>query len=214
MSPATTVRTTASVLTGLYTIALPLLGITPTQNLKYLFAYLPSLFAVGILVFDKWAWRWPVIHRITGHPRIGGTWRSVLTPAAESHIPPGGNRGPITTYLTIEQTYWTLHATLRTAESMSRSNNATIVKRDGSGITEVKFLYENTPRTEHQERSPRHTGSCQLSVTGREPRSIEGSYFTGRFTAGDMDLTLVDRSTEYATFAEARAADQAAATAP
>ncbi|MGW4891373.1 hypothetical protein ACWEQL_03765 [Kitasatospora sp. NPDC004240] len=51
--------------------------------------------------------------------------------------PLGGNRGPITTYLTIEQTYWTLHATLRTAESMSRSNNATIVKTDGSGIAEV-----------------------------------------------------------------------------
>ncbi|MFE2352387.1 Cap15 family cyclic dinucleotide receptor domain-containing protein [Kitasatospora cineracea] len=214
MSPATTVRTTASLLTTAYTVALPLLGITPTQNAKYLFAYFPSLIGYGLLVFDKWAWRWWGIHRLTGHPWVGGTWRSILKPAPESHIPPGGNRGPITTYLTIEQTYWTLHATLRTAESMSRSNNATIVKTDGSGIAEVRFLYENVPRTEHQARSPRHTGSCQLSVTGRAPRSIEGSYFTSRFTAGDMDLTLVDRSTEYGTFAEAQTADQRASATP
>ncbi|MEV7358546.1 hypothetical protein [Kitasatospora sp. NPDC091276] len=195
-------------LTTVYTIALPLFGITPTENVKHLFVYLPSLLGYGVLIFDKWAWRWPLIHRITGHPWIGGTWRAILTTAPESRIPASGNRGPITTYLTIEQTYWTLHATLRTAESMSRSTNATIVKTDGSGIAEVRFLYENTPRTEHLRRSPRHKGACQLSVTGRAPRSIAGSYFTSRFTAGDMDLSLIDRSTNYGTFAEAQIADQ------
>lgn len=211
MSPATTVRTTASIVTTVYTIALPLFGITPTQDAKHLFAYLPSLLAYGVLVFDKWAWRWPLVHRFTGHPWVGGTWRAIVTPAPESHIPAGGNRGPITTYLTIEQTYWTLHATLRTAESASRSDNATIVKTDGSGIAEVRFLYDNTPRTEYRQRSPRHSGACRLSVTGRTPQTITGSYFTDRFTAGDMDLTLVDRSTDHGTFADAQTADQATA---
>ncbi|MEV6208672.1 hypothetical protein [Kitasatospora sp. NPDC051914] len=208
MSPASTIRTTATTITTIYTLALPIFGITPTANLKYLFAYLPSLLGYGVLIFDKWAWRWPLIHRITGHPWVGGTWRAVLTPAAESRIPAGGNRGPITSYLAIEQTYWTLHATLRTAESMSRSTNATMVKTEGSETVELRFLYENTPRTEHQRRSPRHAGACQLSVTGRIPRSIAGSYFTSRFTAGDMDLSLLSRSTDYGTFAEAQTADQ------
>ncbi|MFF3585286.1 hypothetical protein [Streptomyces mirabilis] len=108
--------------------------------------------------FDKWAWRWPRVHRFTGHPWAGGTWRAIVTPAPESHIPAGGNRGPITTYLTIEQTYWTLHATLRTAESASRSDNATIVKTDGAGVAEVRFLYDDTPRTEHRQRSPATQG--------------------------------------------------------
>ncbi|AUY53834.1 hypothetical protein [Streptomyces sp. CB01881] len=85
---------------------------------------------------------------------------------------------------------------------------------DGSGVAEVRFLYENTPGTEHQARSPRHAGSCRLSVTGRAPRGLAGSYFTSRFTVGDMDLALVDRSMEYATFVDARAADRQTAAAP
>ncbi|WP_217565984.1 hypothetical protein [Streptomyces sp. GbtcB7] len=48
-------------------------------------------------------------------------------------------------------------------------------------------------------------------MTGRTPQSITGSYFTDRFTAGDMDLTLVDRSTDHGTFADAQTADQATA---
>ncbi|MGW4986003.1 hypothetical protein [Streptomyces mirabilis] len=55
--------------------------------------------------FDKWARHWPLVHRFTGHPWVGDTWRAIVTPAPESHIPAGGNCGPITTYLTIEQSY-------------------------------------------------------------------------------------------------------------
>lgn len=41
----------------------------------------------------------------------------MLVPSPESHIPEGGNRGQITTYMTIEQNFGSLHATLRTKES-------------------------------------------------------------------------------------------------
>lgn len=208
-SPAQTVRWGAATASTLYGVLLYILGLHPEQELKYAFAYVPTLLGYLVLVFDKWAWRWPGIHRLTGHPRLDGTWRTTLTPSAESHIPVGGNRGPIRAYLTIEQSYWTLHATLRTAESSSRSSNATIEKRDGSGITELRFLYENTPQVAHQLRSPIHTGACRISLAGREPRSISGRYYTDRFTAGDMELVLVDRETEHSTFALAAAADLA-----
>ncbi|MEV4453591.1 Cap15 family cyclic dinucleotide receptor domain-containing protein [Streptomyces mirabilis] len=139
-----------------------------------------------------------------------------LVDAALRHADRGRDTGVVDARVLLRvpergQTYWTLHATLRTAESASRSDNATIVKTDGSGIAEVRFLYDNTPRTEYRQRSPRHSGACRLSVTGRTPQSITGSYFTDRFTAGDMDLTLVDRSTDHGTFADAQTADQATA---
>lgn len=162
--------------------------------------------------FDKWAWRWPFVHRFTGHPWVGGTWRAIVTPTSESHIPAGGNRGAITTYLTIEQTYWTLHATpLRTAESASRSDNATIVKTERLRNRRSALPVRQHPAHRAPAAQSRHSGACRLSVTGRTPQSITGSYFTDRYTAGDMDLTLVDRSTDHWTFADAQTADQATA---
>ncbi|WP_133260041.1 hypothetical protein [Streptacidiphilus pinicola] len=160
-------------------------------------------------MFDKWAWRWWGIHRLTGHPYLAGTWRVILTPSPSSKIPASGNRGPIRAYLTVEQSFWTLHATLRTKESSSHSTNATIDKTDGSGVAELKFLYENTAQVAVQSRSPRHTGACRLSVSGHTPQRMTGRYFTDRFTAGDMELTFMSRATHYATYQEAQDADTA-----
>ncbi|GAB7105264.1 hypothetical protein JCM4814A_35780 [Streptomyces phaeofaciens JCM 4814] len=206
MNVASTIRTGATIAATLYTVALLVLGLYPSE-FRYLFAYIPALVGYGVLVFDKWAWRWPGIHRFTGKPWVTGTWRVTLRPSPDSHIPEGGNRGPITTYMTIEQTFWSLHATLRTRESTSRSSNATIVAPENSGTAEIGFLYDNTPRVEHQHRSPRHEGACRITMTGLKPTAATGHYYTSRFTAGDMDFTLLNRSTEYGTFAEAKAAD-------
>lgn len=206
-SPARSIRWGATAASTIYVALLYLVGLRPNQELKYAFAYIPAVLGYAVLIFDKWAWRWPGIHRLTGHPYLAGTWRTTLTPSAESHIPAGGNGGPIRTYLTIEQSFWTIHATLRTAESSSRSSNATVEKTDGSAITELRFLYENTPQVTNQHRSPRHTGACRLSVAGRNAQALAGRYYTDRFTAGDMVLVLVSRSTEYGTFDQAAAAD-------
>ncbi|MFD5820261.1 hypothetical protein [Streptomyces sp. NPDC127038] len=208
MNTATTVRTGATIAATLYTGILVVLGLYPSE-FRYLFAYIPALVGYGTVVFDKWAWRWPVIHRFTGRAWVTGTWRVVLVPSPQSHIPEGGNRGPITTYMTIEQTFWSLHATLRTKESTSRSSNATIIAPENSGTAEIGFLYDNMPRVEHQPRSPRHEGACRIAVTGLQPKAATGHYYTSRFTAGDMDFTLLNRSTDYGTFTEAQGADPA-----
>ncbi|MFC1405797.1 MULTISPECIES: hypothetical protein [Streptacidiphilus] len=208
-SPAKPIRWGATSASTLYAVLLYVLGLRPELELKYAFAYLPALLGYAVIAFDKWVWRWPGVHRLTGHPTLAGTWRVTLAPSAQSRIPAGGNRGPIRAYLTIEQSFWTLHATLRTAESSSRSSSALVEKTDGSGVSELRFLYENTPLVAHQQRSPRHTGVCRLSVTGRSPQALTGRYYTDRFTAGDMDAALIVRSTEFGTFEQARAADPA-----
>ncbi|MFJ5035298.1 hypothetical protein ACIQB5_46460 [Streptomyces sp. NPDC088560] len=206
MGTTTTVRTGATIAATLYTLVLLVLGLYPSQ-FRYLFAYIPAAVGYSVIVFDKWAWRWPVVHRFTGRPRVDGTWRVMLSPSPASDIPEGGNRGPITTYMTIEQTFWSLHATLRTMESTSRSDNAAISSPENSGTAEIGFLYTNAPRVEHQQRSPRHEGACRISVTGLTPRAATGHYYTSRFTAGDMDFMLLNRSTGYGTFAEVQTDD-------
>ncbi|TKA00013.1 hypothetical protein FCI23_43935 [Actinacidiphila oryziradicis] len=82
-------------------------------------------------------------------------------------------------------------------------------KTGGSGITELRFLYENTPQAAHQRRSRRHTGACRLNLAGRIPTELAGRYYTDRFTAGDMDLVLIGRTSDYSTFAQGAAADTA-----
>jgi hypothetical protein len=206
MGTAATVRTGATIGATLYTAILLTLGLYPSQ-FRYLFAYIPAAVGYGVTVFDKWAWHWPGIHRLTGRPWLTGTWRVILSPSSDSRIPKGGNRGPIMTYVTIEQTFWSMHATLRTKESTSHSSNATISSSESSGSAEIGFLYDNTPRVEHQRRSPRHEGACRISVTGLSPRIASGRYFTSRLTAGDMDFVLLNRSISYGTFADARLAD-------
>jgi hypothetical protein len=47
----------------------------------------------------------------------------------------------------------------------------------------------------------------RISVTGLKPRAATGHYYTSRFTVGDMDFTLLNRSIDYGTFAEAQATD-------
>ncbi|AJE83640.1 hypothetical protein SLNWT_3264 [Streptomyces albus] len=206
MNVATTVRTGATIAATLYTIILLVLGLYPSQ-FRYLFAYIPAGIGYGVVIHDKWAWHWSGIHRFTDRPWVTGTWRVILSPSPDSHIPEGGNRGPITAYMTIEQTFWSLHATLRTKESASHSSNATVSSPENSGSAEIEFLYANTPRVKHQYRSPRHEGTCRIAVTGLKPQTATGHYYTSRYTAGDMDFTLLNRSVTYGTFIQAQAAD-------
>ena len=49
--------------------------------------------------------------------------------------------------------------------------------------------------------------ACRISVAGLNPLTATGHHYTSRFTAGDMDFTLLNRSSDYGTFAEVQAAD-------
>ncbi|WP_456316488.1 Cap15 family cyclic dinucleotide receptor domain-containing protein [Streptomyces luteolus] len=158
------------------------------------------MIGLAVVVFDRWMWRWPGIHRLVGRPRLDGTWHVELRPHPDSRIPRGGNRGPIHAYMLIEQTYWSLHAVLMTAESSSSSRTAAVRGNQGSQRHVLEFVYGNEPRLEHQPRSRSHTGTCLLTITERIPQTLSGRYWTDRLTMGDMDLTYLDRATTYASF--------------
>jgi hypothetical protein len=55
----------------------------------------------------------------------------------------------------------------------------------------------------YQHRSGRHLGTCSLRPGNRQPVEIEGTYFTDRYTQGDMKLTFVSRDTNAGSFDEA-----------
>jgi SMODS-associating 2TM, beta-strand rich effector domain len=206
---ARVVRTVATATSVAYGGLLLAFGQTPTGGAKQAVAYLPAAAGLLAVLWDASAWHWPGLRRLAKRPVVYGTWAAVLSPSADSCIPRGGNRGPIKAFVVIVQTFWSVHVTLHTAESTSRSTAASL--RDlGGGQQGLAYTYGNTPRQEHLHRSPKHAGASDLIVVGTAPEEITGMYWTDRLTHGDMDLVLVDRKTDRPNFAACAAAAAAA----
>lgn len=188
-----------------YSVVLVLSGVRLDDPLKAVVSALPAVASALLLLWDAWAWRLPIVHRATHRPRIDGLWEVTLRPTPESHIPMAGSRGPITAYIVITQSYWSLHVRQHTAESGSDSRSFFWERRAGADVAELTFIYENDPRPEHRARSPRHLGVCAIKMANLVPRSMVGTYFTDRYTQGDMRIELVDRTRGYGSFRDASA---------
>jgi hypothetical protein len=203
--PTTSVRAAVIAVGIVYSLVLKVSGVSLDSVAKQVVAVLPGLAAGALVIWDLWLWRTPGLQRLTHRPRIDGLWAAVLEPTDESHIPEGGNRGPIPAYLVISQTYWSLAIRQYTLESTSDSRAFFWERRSGASWEAVAFLFENIPQQRHQHRSHRHLGACQLDPTEKAPAEMAGAYFTDRYTKGDMSLTHIDRTLGYASFAAAEA---------
>lgn len=87
--------------------------------------------------------------------------------------------------LEIKQTLLSVHVTLITNESKSKSLSASI--DDILGEMQLTYCYLNTPKSEYRARSEIHYGTATLSVAN--PQILEGQYYTDRKTSGDMIFT-------------------------
>jgi hypothetical protein len=198
--PGKLARVIIAVVTGLYTFVLFLTGNPLEHGARQAVSYVPTFVGFGVILFDVWLWRCPGVHFFVGRPRIDGTWLATLQPSADSHIPEGGNRGPIEAAVVIEQTYWSLAATLMTKESTSQSYTASLrADAESRGRRLLTYSYGNVPEQAQRPRSQPHLGATQLRVTGRLPTELTGSYWTDRLTRGDMRLTFFSRERDYPT---------------
>ena len=93
--PSRPVRYAVTAAGTIYAVALYASGFRFDTSIRQVLAYLPAAAALAIVAFDLWDWKWPGVHRLVQRPRIDGTWLTTLTPHPDSHIPEGGNRGPI-----------------------------------------------------------------------------------------------------------------------
>jgi hypothetical protein len=200
--PSTLVRLTALGISLIYAVVLYLNGVHLHRGVKEIVGYIPTLATLLLAVWDVWLWRLPGIQHISGRPWLGGVWSATLLPTAESHIPEGGNKGPIRAYIVIRQTYWSIAVRQYTAESRSDSRAAIWAKTGGGEL--LTYNYTNKPRRELEARSQPHLGTAALDVVGLRPNVLHGDYFTDRYTKGDMEVRLFDRSTGYGDFAAAQ----------
>lgn len=202
--PGTAIRITATTASAAYAVALYVSGIHIQAGAKQALSYLPTAITFLVTLWDLWIWRLPVLQRLAKRPWIAGTWSATLTPTAASHIPAGGNRGPIKAYVIITQTFWSIGIRQYTAESRSDSIAAVWSQLADHPDSTLTYNYANRPRQEFETRSHPHLGTAALDVVGLRPSSITGDYFTDRYTKGDMTLRLVDRTRGHTNYASAR----------
>lgn len=193
-STAKVARWTAIGVSAIWAGVLFVTGLDLNDATRRGLSYLPSAAGLLVVAFDLWLWKVPGVSRIAGRPHLWGTWEVRLEPSAKARIPKGGNRGSIPGALVIEQTFWTTAVHFYTRESSSFSIAASVInKPDSNQAKSLLFTYTNNARQAHSHRSHQHSGTCRLDVVGTIPRTLSGTYWTDRITAGDMTLTLVDR---------------------
>ena len=203
--PANTVRLTATLVGLAYAVLLYLSGLHLQDGWRKAVSYLPTLATLLLALWDIWAWHLPGVQRLSKRPWLAGTWRATLSPTSDSHIPTGGNRGPIKAYVVIKQSFW--FTTVRQYTSESRSESIASVWAESGGEYRLTFTYANRPKQQLESRSRAHLGTSSLDVVGLRPTTMAGEYFTDRYTKGDMALTFVDRKTCLGDFASLQAHD-------
>lgn len=178
---------------ALYGLVLLVAGIQTTDDVKTAAGAIPLLFLAAFFVWDRWAWRWPLLIRLHRRPRLDGSWTGTVAPGAGRRLPKGSPVGPIPCEVTIAQTFWSLHVTLQTAESQSYSWSESVTPVGASDSARITYFYDNEPNMAVRSRSQQHDGAVVLVSTGNEPRELRGTYFNSRNSAGDIRLNFIHR---------------------
>jgi hypothetical protein len=146
-----------------------------------------TVYVVLAFVFTKWLWRLPVFRGwLVPFPDLQGTWHGELKSTWKDTN--GTTIDPIPATLVIRQTFSSVSCALFTAESESYSAAAQISQDEESGALYLNYNYSNRPKATIRNRSAIHDGAARLRIVENPERSLEGEYWTGRCTVGDMSF--------------------------
>jgi len=151
-----------------------------------------TVYVVFAFVFTKWLWRLRLFQGwLVPFPDLQGTWdgelKSTWKDATGRTIP------AIPATLVIRQTFSSVNCALFTQESESYSAAAQINRDDESGTLYLNYNYSNRPKATIRDRSAIHDGAARLRVIETPNRKLEGEYWTGRCTVGEMSFSFRTR---------------------
>jgi len=151
-----------------------------------LFASVPGILLVMAVVFDRWAWRWPLVRRYVAQvPDVRGTWKGTVVTTWQPED--GTSMEPIPAYLVVRQTFTGIWARLLSERSASKTVAAKLVAA-ADGVMTMAAVYRNTPRTRERATSPMHFGAFLVELHDDSVKAFTGHYWTDRETAGDMEF--------------------------
>jgi hypothetical protein len=141
-----------------------------------------------LLVFDRWAWRWPVVRRLselTGSRVLHGTWRGRFDYREDAE----GASGSGSIYLAIHQTYSQLSIRGHFPETGSTSISLA-EKLSAEGHRHLlRYVYQHEAPAPDRDRNRSTQGACELAVVGSPVEEVSGSYYAERGGKGTISLT-------------------------
>ena len=143
-----------------------------------LFGYAGEAISAAVILsglYEKFLWR---LNPFESTPKLAKRYTGKLK-SSYDHI----ERNAL---LEIKQTLLSVHVTLITDESKSKSLSASI--DDILGEMQLTYCYLNTPKSEYRCRSEIHYGTATLSLVN--PKVLDGQYYTDRMTNGEMFFTV------------------------
>lgn len=132
-------------------------------------------------LFNKFVWKLPIFQI----PNLSGKWKVIGKTLNED----GTIRYEWNANIGIEQTWEKIIINLKTKNSQSYSQTATLEKQHGLGSWLLSYSYKNEPYTEQVHELNSHKGYCQIEFN-KEISKGNASYFNnnGRRTFGIMKL--------------------------
>lgn len=155
-----------------------------------------SALVLAVLAFDRWAWRWPGIRKLTGRPVLHGTWKTELRTSYE-----GRKDETIESYLVIRQTYSTICIDMLFDRSQSTSMNGDLVTENGRCV--LYYVFRSDKQTLERDENPPARGAAQLTVARRPAVRLEGDYWMEHGTRGRI-ATLGRSRVHYDSFKDAQ----------
>lgn len=143
-------------------------------SLYELFGYASEAISVSVIfsaIYEKFLWR---VNPFEKTPKLEKRYIGIL----KSNYDYVERKAT----LEIKQSLLSIHVTLITKESKSKSLTASI--DDILGEPQLTYCYLNTPKAEYRKRSEIHYGTATFSVV--DSNRLEGQYYTDRATSGDM----------------------------
>jgi hypothetical protein len=141
-----------------------------------------AIVVFGLLIFDRWAWRWPGVRKLTRRPVLHGTWKAELRTSYE-----GRKDETIETYLVARQTYSRICVDMLFDRSQSTSMNGDLVMEGGRCV--LYYVFRSDKQTLEREENPPARGAAQLTVSRRPSMHLEGDYWMEHGTRGRIKTT-------------------------
>lgn len=192
MQPKFQIRTTAYVVSFLWSLAVAFNGLQLSSPTSKLLGFMPLALVLAFTAYDKYLWHLGLLLTFAKRPDIRGTWVGSFSGEwLDGNGRINNTDGPAA--LVIKQTYTQTSITLIGEKSKSYSFLAHIRQHD-SGVFSVNYEYSNTPLQEFWRQLPPHSGSATLEVSSIRPGMITGEYWTKRMSRGTLKMSWISKS--------------------
>jgi hypothetical protein len=146
-----------------------------------------------LLAFEHRLWRVPGIRwicEVCRHPVIHGTWEGTLDYQDDG----AGRPGQVEFYMAIRQTFSSVSVRCYFPTTMAESWSLAASMKKNDHRHDLRYIYQQRAPVPARDGNRPTEGACELAVSGRPVRQIEGSYYSERGGKGTICLTKYSRA--------------------